>query len=172
MAGMDMHSRISHNVDVLMAVRQIRTQQDLARLVGIAQPELSKRLRGSRQWRIDDLVKVAGAFGLQPADLLRPVHEVVGAVTATGIGDEQRQAGGSATYPPMISWSMRDKSPEIIPFPQVRASSPCITNVTDKSPDVQPDAQVVHLADLRARRSSPVRSRPTGRIGGGYADSA
>lgn len=172
MTAMDMHSRISHNVNVLMAVRQIHTQQDLAKLVGIAQPELSKRLRGSRQWRIDDLVKLATAFGLEPADLLRPVNEVVGAVTATGTGDDQRRSGTDVTYPPLISWSTTDKSSKIIPFPHVNASSPCITNVTDKSPDVQPDAQVVHLADLRARRSSPVRSRPTGRIGGGYADSA
>lgn len=40
------------------------TQEELGRLVGLAQPAVSKRLSGERRWQVDELVALSRAWGV------------------------------------------------------------------------------------------------------------
>lgn len=82
MADDDLQARITQNTRVLMAIRGIYEQRDLAERMGLQPHDITRRMKG--RWQISDLDKLADAFGVQPYDLLRPVAEVVAAASATG----------------------------------------------------------------------------------------
>lgn len=46
-----------------------RTQEQIGAVLGIGQAAVSKRMRGERQWRAEELVKLSDAFGI-PLDRL------------------------------------------------------------------------------------------------------
>ena len=48
------------------------TVTDLARLLGVSQPNASQKLRGVRGFKVNELVAIADAYGLDPAALPRP----------------------------------------------------------------------------------------------------
>jgi predicted XRE-type DNA-binding protein len=44
--------------------RQMKPQRELVELLGISQAQVSERVRGDVEWRISELVKVAGFLGV------------------------------------------------------------------------------------------------------------
>lgn len=48
------------------------TQADLARVLQISQPAANRKLKGKRRFEDDELLAIAEAFGLDPANMLRP----------------------------------------------------------------------------------------------------
>lgn len=75
---------VTTNVKVLMAVRRIEAQKDLAAMLGWVESKLTKSLRGTRKWSLDDLPELANAFGVQPADLIGDVNNLVNVAYPTG----------------------------------------------------------------------------------------
>ena len=51
------------------------SQRKLGDLVGLSQPHVSKKLRGTARWSADELTRVAEALGIDPAEL-RPAPAV------------------------------------------------------------------------------------------------
>jgi transcriptional regulator with XRE-family HTH domain len=60
---------VARNLRILMAERGV-SQGQLASVLGIAQPNVSKRLKGRTPWTTDDLDKLAEAFMLDHKHLL------------------------------------------------------------------------------------------------------
>lgn len=56
-------------IKTLMEQRSI-TQEELGRLVGLAQPAVSKRLSGERRWQVDELVALSRAWGVSVDELI------------------------------------------------------------------------------------------------------
>lgn len=56
----------------IRAARQARciSQRDLARALGMAQSTLSRIERGERRVSVDQLIEIARALGVRPADML------------------------------------------------------------------------------------------------------
>jgi DNA-binding transcriptional regulator YdaS (Cro superfamily) len=81
----DVQARVTHNVRVLMAVRRIHEQQQLAALLGWAGPKLNKSLKGHRRWALEDLVTLATVLGVQPGDLLGDTATLVGVNETTQV---------------------------------------------------------------------------------------
>lgn len=48
------------------------TQTDLGRLLGCSQVAAGRKLRGQRRFSIDELLRIAEAFAVDPANLMRP----------------------------------------------------------------------------------------------------
>lgn len=44
--------------------RQMKPQRELVEILGISQAQVSERVRGDVEWRISELVKVAGYLGV------------------------------------------------------------------------------------------------------------
>lgn len=61
--------RAAEEIRVALA-RQRRTQQWLAAEIHMSGPSLSRRLRGLRAFRLDELERIAVALGVTLADLL------------------------------------------------------------------------------------------------------
>jgi transcriptional regulator with XRE-family HTH domain len=53
--------------------RQRMTQAQVAEALGITQPALSKKIRGSRPWSVDELLRVAEVLGV-PVESLLPTN--------------------------------------------------------------------------------------------------
>lgn len=85
--------------------RHDHTQQDLARLLGVTQPTANRKLKGLRKFTDDELLTIADAYGIDPANMLRPpdLTPVLGAVRI--------DAGGLLTWPkcqaPQVSGPVR-----------------------------------------------------------------
>lgn len=64
------------------------TQTDLARILGISQPAANRKLKGKRRFEDDELLAIAEAFDLDPANMLRPpqLSFVMGAVLTSDDG--------------------------------------------------------------------------------------
>ena len=56
-------------IKTLMEQRSI-TQEEFGRLVGLAQPAVSKRLSGERRWQVDELVALSRAWGVSVDELI------------------------------------------------------------------------------------------------------
>lgn len=78
-----LQATISKNVKLLMALRDMATQQQLCRAIGIDKGELSRRFSGRQRWQVRDLGHLAKALGVQPGDLLREPAELVAAAVDT-----------------------------------------------------------------------------------------
>ena len=64
---------VAEEVRSMMGRKQLRGA-DLARTLGISQPQISYRVRGKVAWSLDELDELAGLFGCDVRDLL-PQHE-------------------------------------------------------------------------------------------------
>lgn len=64
------------------------TQTDLARILGISQPAANRKLKGKRRFEDDELLAIAEAFDVDPANMLRPpqLAHVMGAVPTSATG--------------------------------------------------------------------------------------
>lgn len=60
---------VARNLRILMAERGV-SQGQLAGVLGVAQPNVSKRLKGHTPWTTDDLDALAEAFEVEAKDLL------------------------------------------------------------------------------------------------------
>ena len=58
--------------------RKALTQSDVASVLGLSQASVNDRLKGRREWRLDELLKVADLLGVQASALL-PAPAVGGA---------------------------------------------------------------------------------------------
>ena len=131
----EIHEAVSRNTKVLMALRGIRNQSELARLAGFDVTALSKKLLGQRPWSLDDVDKLATAFHTQPSAIVGDVAALVDpAKTATGT-EVNRTLRGSRGYLPA------HPAARIIPFPQV---NPAARNLNQ-------DAHVIPLSRAGAR---------------------
>jgi hypothetical protein len=85
-----LQSVVTTNVKVLMAVKRIEAQKDLAAELGWVESKLTKSLRGTRRWSLDDLPELADVFGVQPADLLGDVNHLVNVAAPAMTGTDPR----------------------------------------------------------------------------------
>jgi plasmid maintenance system antidote protein VapI len=83
---------ISRNVRVLMAVHDIREQQDLAARLGWAPARINKLLNGSQRWAINDLPALARVFGVSPGSLLGDTADLVNAAAHPAVAGEVRRS--------------------------------------------------------------------------------
>ena len=63
-------SRISRQIRARMAAAGM-TQIRAAELAGMTQPGLSRTITGSRQWRVDEVIRLAESLGCTVEDLVR-----------------------------------------------------------------------------------------------------
>jgi len=103
---------VTTNVKVLMAVRRIEAQKDLAAKLGWVESKLTKSLRGTRRWSLEDLPELANVFGVQPADLIGDVNNLVSVAYPTGTDPRSR------TTPRYFGREYGT----VVPFPLVSAS--------------------------------------------------
>lgn len=75
---------VTRNVRVLMAMRQIDEQQQMAELLGWNASKLSRTLNGGRKWQIEDLIWVGTVFNIEPGLLLGNTATLAGAIAPTG----------------------------------------------------------------------------------------
>lgn len=69
-----MRSRIAEEIRALLARRRM-SASELARVIGVTQPYISRRLTGDTPLDVDDLAKIADALGVHISDLLpRPME--------------------------------------------------------------------------------------------------
>lgn len=61
----------AHTVAALMKLRNVK-QADIARVLGIGQPQVSRRLAGRAPFTLDDLEKLARYLEVPVAQLLEP----------------------------------------------------------------------------------------------------
>ena len=106
---------VTTNVKVLMAVRRIEAQKDLAAKLGWVESKLTKSLRGTRKWSLEDLPELARVFGVQPADLIGDVTELVSVAHPRMTGTEAPVSRTTRGY-------FGEQYGTVVPFPQVRAS--------------------------------------------------
>jgi hypothetical protein len=98
MTGEELQRAISRNVKVLMAIRQIDQQRELAAALGMTAAELSRKLSNKRRWHLDDIAALAGALRVLPEDVARAdVTRVAGAAQAEGSGSSAT-IGGTIRY--------------------------------------------------------------------------
>ena len=62
-APLELSQIVSGNVRAEMARRRV-TQKELSEAFGIAQTQISKRLNGRSEWRVNDLPPIAEALGV------------------------------------------------------------------------------------------------------------
>lgn len=69
------------------------TQTDLGQLLGCSQVNAGRKLRGQRRFSDDELLAIADAYGIDPANMLRPpkLEDLLGVV--------RDRAGGLLTWP-------------------------------------------------------------------------
>ena len=149
-----MQQRVTQNVRVLMAVRRIMHQQQLAELIGWKQYDVSRRFSGRAKWQLEDLPKVAAALGVQPADLLKEVTEVVGAAAATGT-----DARPEGMIPDMIRCSSLGSSRKIASSAQVIALPNIITGESDYVENITDGELLTVTTWGQPRRSTAKRVR-------------
>ena len=77
MADTQLQAVVTRNIRVLMAVRGIETQKDLAAQLGWIETKLTKSLRGDRKWSLEDLPVLAEVLGVESADLIRDLGKLV-----------------------------------------------------------------------------------------------
>ncbi len=65
-----LHDVVSGEVRAHLA-RSRKTQRDLSELLGISQPQVSARLRGSVVWDVDEIAAIAQWLGVPVSDLVR-----------------------------------------------------------------------------------------------------
>lgn len=65
----DLEATVNETIRLLMT-RTGKRQVDVAEVIGITRASLSQRLLGNANWKLNDLPKVAGYFGLTVAELL------------------------------------------------------------------------------------------------------
>lgn len=86
---MKYRKQLSANIRAEMA-RHDQNQADIARLLGVTQPQVSKRLHGHQEWRFGELLKLAATWDIdlstltqgtedRPFDENGPVKEVAAA---------------------------------------------------------------------------------------------
>ena len=63
--NVNLQDRVSHNIRVLLAIREI-TQRDLAKAMGLAAPSLSQKFTGRTRWNMDDIEKASGFLNVKP----------------------------------------------------------------------------------------------------------
>lgn len=104
---------VSRNIRVLMAVRGIETQKDLAASIGWIETKLTKSFRGDRKWSLEDLPGLADALGVTPSELIGEVSGLIGAVGPTRTGTDGVTHRVTQEYPEGITG-------RVIAFPQAR----------------------------------------------------
>jgi transcriptional regulator with XRE-family HTH domain len=65
----DLEATVNETIRLLMT-RTGRRQVDVAGVLGITRASLSQRLLGNSNWKLNDLPKVAGYFGLTVSELI------------------------------------------------------------------------------------------------------
>ena len=109
---------VTTNVKVLMAVKRIEAQKDLAAKLGWVESKLTKSLRGTRKWSLEDLPELAEAFGVQPADLIGDVTHLVNVARPAMTGTDGTTVRATSRYQDGISRV-------VVPFPQVKSTDAC-----------------------------------------------
>lgn len=106
----ELQDAISQNVRVLIALRGMRSQRELARAVGVEYTNFNAKVRGGTAWTINDIEMLADYFRIKPAALLGDGREFLdpgNRLRATGT------SGGPSSYVP------DDVTGSILVFPQV-----------------------------------------------------
>lgn len=75
---------ITHAVKVLMAHRGIRTQTELAAILGVSGPQVTERFKGRTAWRDQDFVRLAKALGVAPSIFLLSREDFLTALNTYG----------------------------------------------------------------------------------------
>lgn len=130
-----LQSVVTTNIKVLMAVTRIEAQKDLAAKLGWGESKLTKSLRGDRKWSLEDLPELARVFGVQPADIIGDVTNLVNVAHPLKTGTDGVTARVTSEYVP-------GNTADVIPFPQVRKP------------------RRSYYSKLTARPSRPGRPRP------------
>lgn len=89
----DAQRNITRNVRILMAAREMYEQRQLAEALSWPSAKMTKTFKGDRRWSVEDLVEVAGVFGIAPGALLGSSTEIVGAA-----GPTQAAVNGSGIH--------------------------------------------------------------------------
>lgn len=79
----DLQGVITRNVKILMVVRGIATNRELAKLLDQVETHVSNRIAGRRKWQVSDLAALGRAFGIEPGALLGDTAAVVQAAGPT-----------------------------------------------------------------------------------------
>lgn len=98
MTDTQLQAVVTRNIRVLMAVRDIETQKDLAVQLGWIETKLTKSLRGDRKWSLEDLPELARVFDVQPADLLGDVSHLVNIAAPARTGTDSVTGGNTRRY--------------------------------------------------------------------------
>lgn len=96
---------IGEHVHTLMW-RTGRTQAQLAKLLGVDQGSVSRRLHGRREWSATEIAVTAAWLGVPPEQLLPEVE----LLHDDGDGDDDDD-GGSGAPTRTRTWDLRIKSP-------------------------------------------------------------
>lgn len=98
MTATHLQAVVTRNIRVLMAVRGIETQKDLAAQLGWFETKLTKSLRGDRKWSLEDLPELAHVLGVQPSDMLSDVSHLVNVVAPARTGTDSVTGGVTRRY--------------------------------------------------------------------------
>ncbi|WP_162186963.1 helix-turn-helix domain-containing protein [Amycolatopsis vancoresmycina] len=79
----DAQRNITRNVRILMAARDMFSQQELADSLGWTSAKMTKTLKGDRRWSVEDLYEIGRIFGISAGALLGSTAEVVAAAGPT-----------------------------------------------------------------------------------------
>lgn len=141
----ELHDIVTRNLRVLMAIRGIEGYATLAKTLGIDAASVSNKMRGKRQWNLDDIEKLAAEFRVPASALIGDVAALVDpAKTATGT-EVNRTLRGSRGYLPA------HPPAQILLFPQV---NPAARNLNQ-------DAHVIPLSRTAARSRRQVTQLAT-----------
>lgn len=108
-----LQSVVTTNIKVLMAVTRIEAQKDLAAKLGWGESKLTKSLRGDRKWSLEDLPELAKVFGVQPADIIGDVTNLVNVAHPLKTGTDGVTARVTSEYVP-------GNTADVIQFPLLR----------------------------------------------------
>jgi transcriptional regulator with XRE-family HTH domain len=134
---------VTRNVRVLMAIRGITEDREVARMIGVDASTISYKLRGRRQWSLDDIEKLAHAFDVPASTLLGDAQAVIGPALATGMS--QPTYGSVQGRTPACDRT--DHVATVIPFP----SRTTVRHAQDNDTGRQP-AHITTVAAIRPGR--------------------
>jgi hypothetical protein len=127
---------VGRTVWLLAQVRGYTEKQQLAQAIGFSPSLMTRKIKGTVPWTVDELEKTAEVLGLSNwGDLSRPLAELVGVTEATdgGVtGGVTRRYPGATSHP-------NDRLAQVLPW---RQSYRSVTSnpITPSAPVIQMDA--------------------------------
>lgn len=89
----DLQEVLRRNLRVLTAIRRM-TQAELAAQIGSDRSTVAKRMNGQRDWSLQDLAKLARAFGVTAQELIGETSALVAAASPARTGTEGTVSAG------------------------------------------------------------------------------